>query len=69
MDYYPSYTEIELNEVYKDINQAIYMLHYVNEEAFSKKEIREVCFSLKITLITLERMMENGRLLHEWTKK
>lgn len=69
MDYhYPSYIDVDMNVIYKDINQAIYMLHYLEPEVFSQREIRDICFSLKITLNTLERMMENGKLLEEWKR-
>jgi hypothetical protein len=32
----------------KDFNEAIYMLHYVDEELFSKKEVQAICFSIKV---------------------
>jgi hypothetical protein len=69
MDHYPNYIDVDMQDIYKDIQQAIYMLHYLSEDAFSKKEIREVCFSLKITLNTLEKMMENANQIKEWSKE
>lgn len=69
MNHYPEYIDVDIQDVYKDIHQAIYMLHYLKEDAFSKKEIRDVCFSLKITLNTLEKMMENAKHIKEWSKE
>ena len=68
MEYYPSYIDVDMNVIYKDINQAIYMLHYLEAEIFPESEVRDVCFSLKVTLNTLEKMMENKDLIKEWSK-
>ena len=38
--------ELEKEEVQKDLDKAIYMLHFL-EKGFSKEEIKEVCFTLK----------------------
>ena len=62
MECYPSFIDVDIDDVYKDVNKAIYVLHYVNEELFSKKEIQDICFSLKITLNTLEKMIESKEL-------
>ena len=69
MNHYPNYIDVEMSSVYKDIHQAIYMLHYLEAGAFSEREVRDVCFSLKIALNTLEQLMENGKLIKEWTGK
>ncbi len=69
MEYYPSYIDVDMNIIYKDLHQAIYMMHYLEPEVFSESEIRNVCFSLKVALNTLEKIIENGKLLEEWTKQ
>lgn len=68
MDHYPNYIDADMNVVYKDINHAIYMLHYLEPDVFPEREVRDVCFSLKIALNTLEKMMENGKMIKEWTE-
>lgn len=55
---YPTFSDVNINDTYKDLNTIIYMLHHLDEELFSKEEIKEVCFSLKVALNTLEKMKE-----------
>jgi len=52
---YPTFEDIDLKDLYKDLNKAIYILHHVDEEVFSKEEIKEVAFAIKTTLNTLEK--------------
>jgi hypothetical protein len=59
MELYPVFTDVDIDEVYRDLNRVIYMLHYVDEEIFSKKEIREVCFSLQVAINTLDQKLRS----------
>jgi hypothetical protein len=34
----------------------MYMLHHVNEDVFSKEEIHEACFSVKVALNSIEKL-------------
>ncbi|MCW3104981.1 MAG: hypothetical protein JWO09_3421 [Bacteroidetes bacterium] len=52
---YPVFDDVDLKDLYKDLNKAMYMLHHVDEEVFSKEEIKEVAFAIKITLNSLEK--------------
>ena len=45
MELYPVFTDVDMDEVHRDLNKVIYMLHYVDEEVFSKKEIRGLFFN------------------------
>lgn len=58
MKLYPTFSDVSLSDTSKDLNTIIYMLHHLDEELFSKEEIKEVCFSLKVALNTLEKMKE-----------
>ncbi len=57
MELYPIFTDVDIDEVHRDLNKVIYMLHYVDEETFSKKEIREVCFSIQVAINTLNKRL------------
>lgn len=61
MELYPVFTDVDIDEVHKDLNKVIYMLHYVDEEIFSKKEIREVCFSIQVAINTLDQKLRNAK--------
>jgi len=50
MQNYPTFADVDLNDVQKDLNTVMYMLHHLNEEQFTKEEIRDVCFSRKLRL-------------------
>lgn len=53
--------EVDIKDVYDDLNMAIYMLHYIDKDSFSRKEVREVAFSLKTAANTIEKMMKESR--------
>lgn len=52
---------IDIKDVYKDLHSAIYMLHHLDGEAFSKEEIRNVAFSLKVTANSIEKMIDGKK--------
>jgi len=37
------------------------MLHHVNEDVFSKEEIKDACFSVKVALNSIEQMKEKKK--------
>lgn len=53
---YPLIEDVNLNELHNDLNQAMYMLHHVDEDIFSREEIRAVCFSLKVIMNSVDKM-------------
>lgn len=53
--------EMNIKDVQKDLNTAIYMLHFVNKELFSQIEIQNVSFSLKVMLDSSEKMMKGKK--------
>jgi hypothetical protein len=58
MELYPVFNDVDINDIHKDLNKAIYMLHYVDEEIFSRKEIQAICFSIKVAINTLEQKLK-----------
>jgi hypothetical protein len=50
--------DVDMNEVYKDLNKVMYMLHHLDGEAFTKEEIRNVAFSLNVMVNSIEEMMK-----------
>ena len=59
MELYAVFTDVDIDEVHRDLHKVIYMLHYVDEEIFSKNEIREVCFSVHVAINTLDQKLRN----------
>jgi len=57
MTNYPLLDDVDLNDVQKDLNRLMYMLHYLDDEAFTKEEIRGACFSLVVMQNTIEKML------------
>ena len=53
-------TKIDIEKLNKDLNTAIYMLHYI-EDIFSPEEVKEVCFSLKNINDKLRKKGENKK--------
>jgi hypothetical protein len=58
MELYPVFNDVDIHDIHKDLNEAIYMLHYVDEEIFSRKEIQAICFSIKVAINTLEQKLK-----------
>ncbi len=42
MEQYPLFDDVDINDIYKDLNKALYMLHYLDQEVFSKEEIQKI---------------------------
>lgn len=61
MNLYPTFSDVDLNDLSKDLNNVIYMLHHVNEDVFSKEEIKDACFSVKVALNSIERLKEKKK--------
>lgn len=53
--------EVDMKDVYDDLHMAIYMLHYLDKHSFSKKEVREVAFSLRVAANTIEKMIKDSK--------
>lgn len=53
--------DVDIKDVYEDLKTAIYMLHFLKKKSFSKKEIIEVAFSLRVTLNTIENIMKQTK--------
>ena len=60
MEIYPAFDDVNIQDVYRDLNSAIYMLHHIEDEVFSKREIQNVCFAIKIALNTLDKKIESN---------
>ena len=60
MKNYPTFEDAsrldDLEKFREDFNLLMYMLHYVDKKVFSKKELREVSFSVKVALNTIQKM-------------
>lgn len=53
--------DVDMKDVYDDLHLAIYMLHYIDKHTFSRKEVREVAFSLRVAANTVEKMMKEHK--------
>jgi|GEM_PF-3050651 len=61
MNPYPTFSDVDLNDLSKDLHNIMYMLHHVNEDVFSKEEIKDACFSVKVALNSIEKMKEKKK--------
>ncbi|MCW3103390.1 MAG: hypothetical protein JWO09_1830 [Bacteroidetes bacterium] len=61
MNPYPTFSDVDLNDLSKDLHNIMYMLHHVNEDVFSKEEIKDACFSVKVALNSIEKMKEEKK--------
>lgn len=50
--------DVDVTELSNDLNSAIYMLHYVDDEIFSKEEVQNVSFSLRVMINSIKMLME-----------
>ena len=64
MKSYPTFSDVDLSDLSKDLNNAIYMLHYVDENIFSKEDVKEACFSVKVALNSIEAAKTNKSKQH-----
>lgn len=53
--------DVDMKDVYDDLHLSIYMLHYLDKHSFSRKEIREVAFSLRVTANTIDKMIKEAK--------
>lgn len=53
--------DVDMKDVYDDLHLAIYMLHYLDKNSFSRKEVREVAFSLRVAANTIEKIMKEPK--------
>jgi hypothetical protein len=61
MNPYPTFSDVDLNDLSKDLHNIMYMLHHVSEDVFSKEEIKDACFSVKVALNSIEKMKEKKK--------
>ncbi len=62
MEQYPIFDDVDINDIYKDLNKALYMLHYLDQEIFSKEEIQDVAFAIKVSINTLDKKIQDDQL-------